>query len=85
MTVLTLNGDHMLQQDIYVEGDDAISSCAFFEGNGNEYLERQLIFTGHKRGVVNVSHATPERSNTACIADAQPDLEHSDEGWCIRS
>lgn len=75
----------MLQQDVYVEGDDAISSCAFFEGNGNEYLERQLIFTGHKRGVVNVSLTIPERSNTACISDGRPDLEHSDQGGCICS
>ena len=37
-----------------MEGDDSIISCAFFEGNGHEYLERQLLFTGHKRGVVNV-------------------------------
>ena len=44
----------MIQQDVYVEGDDVISSCAFYEGNGNDYLERQLVFTGHKRGVVNV-------------------------------
>ena len=67
MTLLTLNGDPMLQQDIYVEGDDSISSCAFFEGNGNEYLERQLIFTGHKRGVVNVSQRpSPLSLRTPC-------------------
>ena len=45
----------MLQQEISVENDDVVSSCAFYEGNGNEYLERQLVFTGHKRGVANVS------------------------------
>ena len=54
ISIWTLNGDLILEQDVYVEGDDIITSCAFFEGNGNEYLERQLVFTGHKRGVVNV-------------------------------
>ena len=55
ISLWALNGDPILQQNIYVEGDDTIASCAFYEGNGNEYLERQLIFTGHKRGVVNVN------------------------------
>lgn len=55
ISLWTLNGDPMLEQNIYVEGDDSISSCAFYEGSGNEYLERNLIFTGHKKGVVNVS------------------------------
>ena len=54
VSLWTLNGDPILGQDICVEGDDTISSCAFYEGSGNEYLERNLIFTGHKKGVVNV-------------------------------
>jgi hypothetical protein len=33
---------------------DYIASCAFYEGTGNEWLERDLVFTGHRRGVVNV-------------------------------
>lgn len=55
VSLWTLNGDPILEQNIYVEGDDTISSCASYEGSGNEYLERNLIFTGHKKGVVNVS------------------------------
>lgn len=51
----TLNGDAILEQNIYVESDDTISSCAFYEGSGNEYLVRSLVFTGHRKGVVNVS------------------------------
>lgn len=54
VSLWTLNGDPILEQNIYVEGDDTISSCASYEGSGNEYLERNLIFTGHKKGVVNV-------------------------------
>lgn len=49
----TLNGDLILDQRL-AEGDDYIFSCAFYEGAGNEWLENQLVFTGHKRGVVNV-------------------------------
>lgn len=54
VSLWTLNGDLILEQNIHVEGDDLISTCAFYEGSGNEYLERSLIFTGHKKGVVNV-------------------------------
>ena len=56
VSLWTLNGDILLVQNIYVEGDDTISSCAFYEGNGAEFLERELIFTGHRRGVVNVGY-----------------------------
>ena len=51
----SLNGDSLLTQEIPSDGDNRISSCAFYEGVGNEYLERQLVFTGHQRGIVNVS------------------------------
>ncbi|SPQ19537.1 7c8b4997-0988-4fce-b449-f0d14cca0c59 [Thermothielavioides terrestris] len=36
--------------------DDYVHACAFYEGSpgGSEWLENQLVFTGHKRGVVNV-------------------------------
>ena len=54
VSVYTLNGDLILEQDVCAEGDDAIVSCAFYEGSGNEYLERELIFTGQKKGVANV-------------------------------
>ncbi len=59
VSLYTLNGDPILEQNVCVEGEDLITSCAFYEGNGNEYLERDLIFTGHKRGVVNVSSSPP--------------------------
>lgn len=54
ISIWTLNGESMVEQDVFLEGDDTITACTFYEGNGNEVLERQLIFTGHKRGVVNV-------------------------------
>ncbi|KAL2017373.1 hypothetical protein VTK56DRAFT_2253 [Thermocarpiscus australiensis] len=66
----TLNGELILDQNVCRNGtgtgtgfgggggelaaDDFIHSCAFYEGAGNEWLENQLVFTGHKRGTVNV-------------------------------
>ena len=54
LSLFTLNGEAILDQIVCREADDAIASCAFYEGSGNEFLERDLIFTGHKRGIVNV-------------------------------
>jgi len=54
VALYTLNGDLILDQNICSDHDDWISSCAFYEGMGNEWLEDQLIFTGQRRGVVNV-------------------------------
>lgn len=59
VSIWTLNGDLILQQDIFIEGEDQIFSCAFYEGSGGEYLERNLIFTGQRRGVVNVGLHLP--------------------------
>jgi hypothetical protein len=54
ITLYTLNGDVILDQNVCSDHDDYIYSCAFYEGIGNEWLENNLIFTGHRRGVVNV-------------------------------
>lgn len=54
LKLYTLNGDLIIDQHICTE-DDTVVSCAFYEGSGNDYLERNLVFTGHRRGVVNVS------------------------------
>ncbi|KAL8782097.1 MAG: hypothetical protein Q9213_005708 [Squamulea squamosa] len=53
LTLYTLNGDLIIDQHVCTE-NDVIMSCAFYEGSGNDYLERNLIFTGHRRGVVNI-------------------------------
>lgn len=50
----TLNGTLLLDQNVCIDQDDYVHSCAFYEGAGNEWLENYLIFTGHKRGRVNV-------------------------------
>lgn len=55
ISLYTLNGALLLRQDIYESADDHILSCVFYEGVSDEWLERELLFTGHRRGVVNVS------------------------------
>ena len=52
--VYTLNGALLLDQAVCERNDDGVACCAFYEGQGNEWLDRDLIFTGHRRGVVNV-------------------------------
>ena len=57
MVLFTLNGENIAERNACNPGsEDAILSCAFYEGAGNRHLARQLIFTGHKRGVANVWH-----------------------------
>jgi hypothetical protein len=53
VTLYTLNGELILDQNVGNDQDDWISSCAFYEGTGNEWLENSLLFTGQRRGVVN--------------------------------
>lgn len=56
----TLNGHLLVSQSLCDDEDDddeedeSILCCAFYEGAGNEFLERELIFTGHKNGVTKV-------------------------------
>ncbi|KAF3933653.1 hypothetical protein ABW20_dc0101023 [Dactylellina cionopaga] len=54
ITLYTLNGDLVLQKSIEEVVPDQIISTAFYEGVSNEWLERELIFTGHRRGIVNI-------------------------------
>ncbi|KAL8773434.1 MAG: hypothetical protein Q9194_004321, partial [Teloschistes cf. exilis] len=53
----TLNGETLVEQNVCTE-DDTIVSCAFYEGSGNVYLKRNLVFTGHRKGVVNIWNMT---------------------------
>jgi len=54
VVLYTLNGALLLDQDVCNEGDDHVVSCAFYEGTGNEWLERSILFTGHQQGCVKV-------------------------------
>ena len=53
VALYTLNGELILEQNVCADHDDWIHSCAFYEGTGNEWLDCTLLFTGHRRGVVN--------------------------------
>lgn len=50
----TLNGSLILDMNVCSDPEDYVHSCAFYEGAANEWLEDQLIFTGHRRGRVSV-------------------------------
>ncbi|KAI0395608.1 beige/BEACH domain-containing protein [Xylariaceae sp. FL0594] len=54
VVLYTLNGELLLDQNVCSEHDDYVYSCAFYEGSGNEWLESYLVFTGHRRGRVNI-------------------------------
>lgn len=54
MLLFTLNGHLLVSQKIAdAPPDDQILSCAFYSGAANEWVERELLFTGHAHGVVN--------------------------------
>lgn len=75
----TLNGDIILDQNVCgAEGhDDFVHSCAFYEGAGNEWVENFLVFTGHKRGRVNVWRKTVGK-NGKWILEFLRRLDHVD-------
>jgi hypothetical protein len=50
----TLNGEVLIDQTVCDSPDDRVLSCVFYEGMQNEWLERELVLTGHSRGVVNI-------------------------------
>lgn len=54
MTLYTLNGAVLVDQSVGESPDDRVLSCVFYEGVNNEWLERELVLTGHPRGVVNI-------------------------------
>ncbi|RWA05054.1 hypothetical protein EKO27_g10050 [Xylaria grammica] len=54
VALYTINGELILDQNVCTEHDDYVYSCAFYEGSGNEWLESYLVFTGHRRGRVNI-------------------------------
>lgn len=84
VSLFTLNGDPILDQDVCHEPDDMITACAFYEGSGNEYLERDLFFTGHKRGVVNVCPRPPS-SPILIMLITDTGLEPHHQGRQIRA
>jgi hypothetical protein len=58
LLLYTLNGHLLVEQRLCERDDEEILCAAFYEGAGNEYLARELIFTGHTHGVTNVWNLT---------------------------
>lgn len=56
ISLYTLNGALLTEQTACESSEESILACMFYEGVNNEWLERELLFTGHKRGVVNVGY-----------------------------
>ncbi|GIZ45777.1 hypothetical protein CKM354_000893000 [Cercospora kikuchii] len=54
VSLYTLNGHLLVEQNLCEREDESILCCAFYEAQGNEFLQRELIFTGHAHGVANV-------------------------------
>ncbi|MCJ1322959.1 hypothetical protein MMC15_008309 [Xylographa vitiligo] len=77
VALFTLNGDLLLEQNVCAEGDEVITSCAFYEGAGNEYIEQNLVFTGHRRGVVNIWKMSIHRGSF--VLDHVKRLNHLDQ------
>ncbi|KAF4122915.1 WD repeat and FYVE domain-containing protein 3 [Geosmithia morbida] len=50
----SLNGSLICDVNVCNDADDYVHCCAFYEGAADEWLEDQLIFTGHRKGRVNV-------------------------------
>jgi beige protein homolog 1 len=60
----TVNGDLFAEQMICTEARKGIIACVFYEGVGQEWISKDLLFTAHKEGVVRVS-------NNSCLANSR--------------
>jgi WD40 repeat protein len=79
----TLNGELVLDQNVCTSThepavEDYVHACAFYEGSagGSEWLENQLVFTGHKRGVVNVWRKTVGERSGRWMLEFMRRLDH---------
>ncbi|KAL1958650.1 hypothetical protein VTO42DRAFT_3993 [Malbranchea cinnamomea] len=63
VSIYTLNGALLVDQAVCERNSDSILSCAFYEGPNNEWLRRELFFTGHRRGLVNIWNITIQNGN----------------------
>ncbi|EFQ90191.1 hypothetical protein PTT_13281 [Pyrenophora teres f. teres 0-1] len=91
LIVTTLNGAILLDEDICDSEDDAdsITAVAVYEGVGNEWCERELVFTGHRRGIVKIFHITPTPSTMTSFSSTPSKwsatlinvLNHSDPSY----
>ncbi|KAF2183457.1 beach-domain-containing protein [Zopfia rhizophila CBS 207.26] len=80
LLISTLNGKLLLDQDVCdgEEEGDGVTSVAVYEGIGNEWCERELIFTGHRRGVVKIWHLLPNPTTGTWTINLIKVLNHTD-------
>jgi beige protein homolog 1 len=52
----TINGDQFAEQMICADARNGILVCVFYEGVGQEWIAKDLLFTAHKEGIVRVRH-----------------------------
>lgn len=80
--LFTLNGELILEQNVCggtgEAPDDYVHSCAFYEGSSSEWLENFLVFTGHRRGRVNVWKKTVRRGDGRWVLELLRRLDHID-------
>ncbi|KAG4304113.1 hypothetical protein PORY_002477 [Pneumocystis oryctolagi] len=67
ISIWTINGDLLLRQNIELKKNDMIFSCKFYEGISNEWIEYDLLFTGHKFGIVQVWNISWKTENKKII------------------
>ncbi|KAI9672618.1 MAG: hypothetical protein M1831_000053 [Alyxoria varia] len=67
--LFTLNGHLLIEQTLHADRDGSITSCAFHESEGHAWVGCEVIFTGHKSGVINAW-------NVAISSDGQWECQH---------
>ncbi|KAE8454386.1 hypothetical protein EG329_000008 [Mollisiaceae sp. DMI_Dod_QoI] len=78
VTLYTLNGEFILEQNVCENHEDYIASCAWYEGVGNEWLENNLLFTGQRNGIVNIWRKVVSRGEAKWKLELVKRLEHVD-------
>ncbi|SZF04114.1 unnamed protein product [Blumeria hordei] len=86
VVIYTLNGDLILEQNLSSGLDDYISSCAWFEGTGNEWIENDLCFISQRGGIVNCWKKTVTQNPFRWGLELVKKMEHYPDGnRCIET
>lgn len=74
--IFTLNGELILGQNICDDQDDFISSCTWYEGIGNEWIENEICFTGQRGGVANCWKKTVSKETSTWNLELVKKMQH---------
>ncbi|CCJ30042.1 unnamed protein product [Pneumocystis jirovecii] len=69
ISIWTINGDLLLRQNIQFNENDMIFSCKFYEGINDEWIECDLIFTGHRLGIVRIWNISWKTENGKSVRE----------------